>query len=330
MLQAPVPLPITIPTNQVVTPAEVEELSHANAGMAFKQVMLRGHIERIIAKNEKYDVQTGIMITDMQSSKTIVGHDLDTEQFAASINKIPVAALVLRDVRSGKLGFNTVLSWQPTDMRAGAGTFDQEGAPLKGTVRELLYDLLSPSGNTAVRVLVNQGLGGAATVNTRIKTELNLVHTYLQPLDDNRFYLGNSTPREALRAMQELLNKNDDYGVFVRNALATNIYTSYGVRSQLAGNDYIVLANKVGILDDADGNNRHDVGIIYNTRTHKSYGYAFMNTAPGDPYDVSAGQAGVSLADMGDSLLRFAGDKTAPSGRLKALDTSRPEQRIQY
>jgi hypothetical protein len=173
-------------------------------------------------------------------------------------------------------------------------------------------------------------MGGAATVNQRIKDELKLEHTYLQPVDANRFFLGNSTARDALRVIDTLLAKNDTYGAFVRNALATNIYADYGVRSQLAGNEYIVLSNKVGILDDAEGNNRHDVGVIYNTKTKKSYGYSFLNTAPGTPTSAATAQAGVSLADMGDSLLRFAGDKEKGGAKAKALTMPKLEERVRY
>jgi len=289
--------------------ADLSELSKDNVGDYFKSLKLRHYIEKIIAKNEKHTVTTGVSITDMQSQQAIVGHNLDTEQFAASVNKVPVAALILNDLRSGKLQFDQVLTWQASDVRAGLGVYDQPGAPLQATVKDLLHDLLNPSGNTAVRILVNQGMGGAAAVNARIAGELHLQHTYLQPVDDNRFYLGNSTARESLQAMRELLKTDDQYGNFVKSAMATNIYTDYGVRSQLAGNEYIVLANKVGILDDVEGNNRHDVGIVYNTKTHKTYGYSFLNTAPGQAYNTPTAQAGVSLADMGKGVLRYAGDK---------------------
>lgn len=230
--------------------------------------------------------------------------------------------------------WDQVLTWQKSDVRAGNGAYDSSdgnGVALQGTVKDLLFDMLNPSGNTAVRVLVNQGMGGAATVNTRFVNELHLQHTYLQPLDSNRFYLGNSTARDSLNSLQKLLSVNDQYGQFVKHALATNIYTDYGVRSQLLGNDYIVLANKVGILDDSDGNNRHDVGIIYNTRTHKSYGYAFLNTAQGASYNATTAQAGISLADMGSDLLGLAGDQT-PKTQPKAVKyyNYQPEKRMRY
>jgi beta-lactamase class A len=328
---AHVPQPIV--TNQVVSPSDIQELSKDNVGQAFKNILLRNYVERIIAKNEKLGVTTDVSIVDMQTQQSLVSHNLDVEQFAASVNKVPVADLVLTDLRSGKLHMDQTLTWAPSDVRAGEGLYDQPGAPLQASLQDVLFDLLNRSGNTAVRILVNKTLGGAAATNARIVSELQLNHTYLQPVDSDRFYLGNSTARDSLSAIQRLLAVNDTYGAFVKNALVTNIYTNYGVRSQLAGNDYIVLANKIGILDDVDGNNRHDVGLIYNTRTHQTYGYSFMTTAPGENWETPTAQAGASLADMGEALLRVAGDKPVNAkqqAQPKTLAAPQAEHRVKY
>lgn len=327
MIVPPVPVPATPVGSNVQTAAQ------ADAAPAFSSIMLRSKVQRAIVRNEKLDITTGVNIMDMQSGQHIVGHNLDTEQFAASINKVPVAALIMRDVRMGNLRFDQVLTWSAGDVRAGNGTFDQPDAPLQATVKDVLFDLLNRSGNTAVRVLVNQGLGGAAQVNTRITNELLLQHTYLEPLDADRFYLGNTTPRDAITALNTLVQRNDTYGQFLRGAMATNIYGDYGVRTQLAGNEYIMLSNKVGILDDAAGNNRHDVGIIYNTKTARSYGYAFMNTAPGEPDAATTTQAAASLSQMGAPLLRYAGDAKPKTAAIKAQATMQlllAERRIDY
>lgn len=314
---------------------DMNSLSDNSVSDYFKGLRLRHYIETIVAKNESLGVTTDVSVVDMQTKRSIVGHNLDTEQFAASVNKVPIALLILNDLRSGKLQFDQQLTWSATDVRAGAGVFDQPGAPTQATVKDLLFDLLNPSGNTAVRVFVNQAMGGAAAVNERFKAELGLQHTYLQPLDANRFYVGNTTAREAMQNMTQLLAGNDQYRTFVKDALVTNIYTDYGVRTQLAGNDYIVLANKVGILDDADGNNRHDVGVIYNTKTRKAYGFAFLNTAKGEAYNTATAQAGISLADMGKGVLRFAGDKPAQaadhtSTTLKQTAPRHHDRRISF
>jgi beta-lactamase class A len=305
----PQPVPQSNDSTRQSLKTDLKSMSDNTVADHFKSLALRHYIETVITKNESQSVTSDVSVIDLQSRQALVSHNLDTEQFAASVNKLPIAQLVLNDLRSGKLQFDQTIQWTATDVRAGAGVYDQAGAPTQATVQELLFDMLNPSGNTAVRALVNQALGGGAAVNARFTSELGLQHTYLQLLDGNRFYVGNTTAREAIDNIQNLVKGNDIYQQYVKQALSTNIYTDYGVRSQLAGNDYIVLSNKVGILDDPDGNNRHDVGIIYNTKTKKSYGYAFLNTAQGDAYNTATSQAGVSLADMGKALLRYSGDK---------------------
>jgi hypothetical protein len=48
------------------------------------------------------------------------------------------------------------------------------------------------------------------------------------------------------------------------------------MKGLLDGNDFIVLANKVGILDDLEDNNRHDVGVVYNTKTRQAFGLGHL------------------------------------------------------
>ncbi len=299
--------------------SDMSQISKHDASDYFRGLALRHYVDTVIAKNEQSNVTTDVSIVDMQSQKAIEAHNLDTEQFAASINKLPVALLLLHDLRSGGVILNQQITWTADDVRGGNGVFDQPGAPTQGSLKDLMYDMLNRSGNTAVRVLVNNVLGGAAHTNDRFKNELKLDHTYLQPLDDTHFYLGNSTARDSLNVMKKIGDKQDAYGSFVRNALATNIYTQFGVRSQLdTDNEDIVLVNKVGILDDPTGNNRHDVGIIYNTKTHKSYGYSIMTTAPGASTDQPTAQAGVSLANIGEGMLQFASDVDHHKGHNKS------------
>jgi beta-lactamase class A len=296
---------------------------------AVKTALLQVHLRRIVADNERTNIRSGVSVINAEAGQSLFGHNLDEEHFAASVNKIPIATLVLNDLRLGALQFDQMLSWTASDVRGGGGVFDQPNAPTSATVEALLFDMLNPSGNTAVRVFVNHAFGGAAAVNQRFQQELGLEHTYLQPLQGTSFYVGNTTAREAMANMRTLLSGNDSYVEFVKNALATNTFEDYGVRSQLAGNDFIVLSNKVGILDDPEGNNRHDVGIVYNTKTGKSYGYAFLNTAPGEAYNLPTAQAGVSLADMGRAVLRYSGDK-ATRERTLPDHTSHSERRTRF
>lgn len=305
--QAPIDQPINL--NNISSELQVSDMFlRDDIRLIIKEALLHQLIKGVVKKNDKAGVTTGVTIMDLQSQRTIFGHDQNVEHFAASINKIPVALLVLEDLRSGALDLDQMMTWQESDRRGGFGIFDQPGSPLQAPLRDVLNDMLNRSGNTAVRILVNNGLGGAAAVNARWAAKPELTHTYLIPLDPNRFFLGNSTTHDSLWAMDQLLKIDDEPGQFMKSALATNIFVDFGVRSQLAGNDYIVLANKIGLLDDADGNNRHDVGIIYNTKTNKSYGYSVFTTSPNDS-STATPQADQSLKDMGRYVLRFAGDR---------------------
>ncbi len=327
--QAPINEPINLTiTNEVQA---VDTLNRGDVRQTVKEIVLRHIIQAVIKKNDKAGVTTGVTILDLQNQRTLVGHNQDAEHFAASINKIPVALLVLEDIRAGTLNLDQMMTWQESDRRGGFGVYDQPGSPLQAPLRDVLYDMLNRSGNTAVRISVNQGLGGAAAVNARFAAKPQLSHTYLMPLDANRFFLGNSTTHDSLWAMSELLKTQDAPGKFMKDTLSTNIFTDFGVRSQLAGNDYIVLANKIGLLDDVDGNNRHDVGIIYNTKTKKSYGYSFFTTSPFDS-PTATPQADQSLKDMGRYLLRFSGDRALRMAEPFTSERSQlaPESKILY
>lgn len=306
-------------------------LSSNNVSDFFKSLTLRYKIEQVIKKNNAEAITTGVDIVDLQINRTLISSHQDTEHFAASINKLPVALLLLQDLRAGVLNMDQVMTWQPSDVRGGFGFYDQPGAPLQATLGEVIHDLLNRSGNTAVRILVNGALGGAASVNDRWSTMPELSHTYLQPLDYNRFYLGYSTPHDSLWSMQQLMTTQDAYSEFMKNSMATNIFTDNSVRSQLAGNDFVVLINKVGLLDDVDGNNRHDVGIIYNIKSHKSYGYSLMTTSPFDSTTATP-RAEESLEDVGRYLLRYAGDKqhTSSLGTQKLRQLQPDSTKILY
>lgn len=308
--------PPIVPSEYQIPPAIIQQIDAADGSSALsgnssdfvKKLILGYLVKRSIRQNEAQHVRTGVQIMDLQSGQPIVSHNIDTQHFAASINKVPVALLVLKDLRASALSLDQMMTWQESDVRAGYGIYDQPGAPLQAPLRDVLFDMLNRSGNTAVRVLVNHGLGGAAAVNERWMHIPQLTNTRLQPLDSNRFYLGNSTPQDSLWAITELTrNGSEAYTQFMKNALATNIFTDFGVRSQLAGNDYIVLVNKIGLLDDPEGDNRHDAGVIYNTRTHKSYAYSFMTTSPYED-EAATPRADESLKEMGRYTLRFSGD----------------------
>lgn len=288
-------------------------------------------VKQSIRQNDAEGITNGVQILDLQNNSSIVAHNADTKQFAASVNKLPVAMSLLKELRANQLRLDDTVSWEASDVREGAGIFDQPGAPLQATWSEVITDMLKKSGNTAVRVAVNKGLGGAEELNNRWSFIPQLSNTRLEPLHGGRFYLGDSTPKDSLWSLTEVLKTEDQYSALMKDALVNNIYTDVGVKSQLAGNDYIVLANKIGLLFDPEGNNRHDVGIIYNTKTKKSYGYSFFTTSPHESPTATA-RAETSLKDMGRYVLGFSGDKKQQTQQQlkRQLPVVTPETRILY
>lgn len=295
---------------------------------------VKKQVEAVIAANQQQNILTGVSIND--KNKNIISNDVNTEHFAASVNKAPVSVLLLKKLRAGQITLDTVLSWTADDIRGGAGVFDQPGAPLSGTVRDLLKDMLHYSGNTAVRVIVNGALGGAPQVNTVWQSQYGLTHTYLMPLDGpgGRFYFGNTSTKEALKMFKLLAEGNDSYARLVRGFMADNIWDEMGVRSVLRDTARISLINKIGYLDDPDGNNRHDVGMIINKRTGRVYTYAFLQTAP-SATPAPTTQANAALRQLGVITLKAAGDRYAGAPAADAQPFARqspraPESRILY
>lgn len=324
--QTPLPQQPTTNTSYVQS---VEQLQNDELSQVAKEAILKSLLQAAISQNDAESIVSGVTVVDTETNQTIFGHNQDTKHFAASVNKIPIALLVLEDLRAGRISLDQVVTWQASDLRGGFGDFDQPGAPMQATVRDVLYDMLNKSGNTVTRATVNYLLGGPAAVNARFAQKPQLSNTSLTILGPTSFYLGDSTPHDAMWAMQELLKTPDRPGTFMKKALATNIFTDFGVRSQLNSN-YILLVNKIGLLDDPEGNNRHDVGLIYNKHTRKTYGYSFFTTSPFASSTATV-RADESLKEMGAGVLRYAGDKERGERLPQSLrHLQRPERRVRF
>lgn len=283
---------------------------YQDASWYAKRLVLKLQLAKQIYENEKSNIDTSVIAYDITDNKPILSHNVNYEHYAASISKLFVTSILLQDLASGKTTLDTVVNWDATDRRAGAGVYDADGSPLTGTVRDVLFDMLNHSGNTAVRIIVNKVLGGAATVNERYASSYpNLKVTKLQPLDESRFLLGYTTASETNFIVDHLYKQNDTYGAFVKNALATNIFDDYGPRSQVKDKENITVIDKQGQLNDPEGNNRHDVGVIENKRNGHKIRYVLMTTNYEQPAGTLTNQATASLQEFGRDMLRFEGDR---------------------
>lgn len=316
------------------TDSNKDSAYYVSAPWAKKRALLANSLKKTVKSNEKQTITTSVTTYDLTDKKLIYAHDVDTEHYAASTQKIPVVELVIQDLRAGKITLDTQLTWNETDRRAGAGIYDAVGAPTAGTVRDVIFDMLNKSGNTAVRVLVNNVLGGANATNDRLAAYPQLKVTRLQPLDGNRFFVGYTTAREASYIFYEFYRHSDQFAVFAKTALATNIFNDYGPRSQIQDPDKMTVIDKQGMLNDPEGNNRHDIGVIKNKKTGHQVLYTLYTTSPGESGETLITPAEDSLKAMGRAMLQYDGDTSAQPqdshDDKRSLKKAAPENRILY
>lgn len=276
-----------------------------------KRLILKLQLTSQLIKNKQKGIDTSVIVYDETDKKQVYSYNTDYKHYAASISKLFVTSLLLEDLRAGKTTLDTSVTWDVSDRRAGAGEFDAEGSPTTASVRSVLFDMLNRSGNTAVRVIVNKVLGGANAVNARYEKDYpQLKVTRLQPVSATGFLLGYTTPGEVDFIVKKLYAQTDLYAYVIRNALATNIFNDYGPRSQVKDHDNITVIDKQGQLNDPEGNNRHDVGVIENARNGHKLRYVLMTTNYEQPAGEVTNYATTSLQLFGKDMLRFEGDRT--------------------
>ncbi|HMH70335.1 MAG TPA: serine hydrolase [Candidatus Saccharimonadales bacterium] len=299
-------------TNAPQQGGDQSQSQHQDASWYAKRLILKLQLAKQVYENEKKGIDTSAIVYDITDNKPVFSHDVNYEHYAASISKLFVTSLLLEDLRAGTTTLDTQVSWDASDRRAGAGVYDSASSPLTATVRDVLFDMLNHSGNTAVRIIVNKVLGGADAVNQRYASEYpNLKVTKLQPVaGTSGFLLGYTTAGETNFILDKLYSQTDTYGAFVKNALATNIFDDYGPRSQVKDKDNITVIDKQGQLNDPEGNNRHDVGVIENAKNGHKLRYVLMTTNYEQPAGVLTSDAVASLQAFGRDMLRFEGDKT--------------------
>lgn len=295
---------IPIYHSSVLTPpsAIVQEstLLRGDIPLWLRQQSLRMELDKGIGKNEQRDITTSVYFVDNTHNQVLYRYQIDKEYYAASVNKLPITLLLLEDLRSGKLSLSDKIKL-PSKRLEGGGRYDEGNRTREITIGQALEDMLKRSGNTVVRVLVAE-LGGAKKVNERLTQDKNLRKTRLLERGNDEFWLGNTTARESLYLMNRIVEKQDIYGKLVQKALTENIFDDYGVQAQHK-DKHVVLTNKMGQLSDEDGDVRHDVGIIYNTRTGERYSFAILNAAE---FETLMGAKSIDpIQAIGRQLLRY-------------------------
>lgn len=87
---------------------------------------------------------------------------------SASVIKLPVAALVLEKAARGELSLDQRISLKKEDMRGGTGILQFHDLGLQPTLRDIIFEMIITSDNTATDVAIERA-GGVNAINTWIK-----------------------------------------------------------------------------------------------------------------------------------------------------------------
>ena len=94
-----------------------------------------------------------LYIKDLDSGKT---YEIDPERniYAASLYKIPVAVVTVKEIEKGNLAFDTEITYTSADSAGGSGVLNTEEIGTKYTIARLLSTLLKESDNVSQNMLL--------------------------------------------------------------------------------------------------------------------------------------------------------------------------------
>jgi len=178
---------------------------------------------------------------------------------ALSLNKLPVAIIILKKVEQGELRLDTVLTIEPQDRDNKSGTLYAN--PADGlSVRELLRYMLSESDNTALNVLTRQE---SIEDLHKISVYLNYYTDdvpFLEPPFNDSFEI---TPKSTANVFLSLYTSsilNPEDSEMIISDLENN---SFDVKKYAGLPDNVIVSHKYGSYFNDKESLFHDCGIMY-------------------------------------------------------------------
>jgi len=240
---------------------------------------------------------------------------------AYSVNKIAVATAVLDKVDRGQLRLDQRVEVAgDTVIPDGDGIFHLDGAyPSSVTLGHVLAALLTVSDDTAVRLC---GLVAPAKEINDIVRAKGFPKTQVKPVaNPNRFFLGQTTPRETHELLQKLVKGellSPTSTSYLLKVLRSPIAFTDGIRRDMSTNERLRVATKAGWLDDG----RNEAGIIFDTAGKPAVTYSLFASGVftgGEAVDANFAATHPALqarAAMGRAFLDAVSDAPAPQMRL--------------
>lgn len=209
---------------------------------------LKNQIEEILAGEEsKY----GIVIKDIET-QTSLEINSDKQLHPASVYKVPLALIVLKDVENKKISLDDKLLITSSEKVYSFDPLSKIEGNYEKTIREILYYLIHYSDNTAMTTLEHR-LGGVKDLQARMESELGIKGFTRLPGVTNAQITAEVF--EGLYSQKYLSKELNDYLI----SLLKDIISNQNDRIPAGVPDGTEVAHKIGTLNST----YHDAGIVY-------------------------------------------------------------------
>ncbi|MBX4196494.1 class A beta-lactamase-related serine hydrolase [Candidatus Pacearchaeota archaeon] len=186
----------------------------------------------------------------------------------ASLNKLPIAILILRKIEEGGLRFDTVLPIMPEDRDSRSGTLYKEDVS-ELTVHALLDRMITESDNTAFRVLSREvTLKELEALSTYLDFYRDDIGYTYDSLSNNTYFISPESTTHLFLSLylSTILQPQDDE--YLLSLLTNTTFDIHGV-ARLPKD--IIIAHKYGSYFVDNKKYFHNCGIMYLAETRIFY-----------------------------------------------------------
>lgn len=169
-------------------------------------------VEKIVEARSAVGLgEAALYAVDLKSGKEVGIHADEPVQTASTI-KLGILYEAMIAIRDGHTKWDEPIVMKPEDRVGGSGMLHFFDAPLTLTLKDVLTMMVIVSDNTATNMMIDRF--GLDKINARMQS-LGLRHTYLykkvfkpaegpMPIDQPKFGLGKTTPREMAKLMTDI------------------------------------------------------------------------------------------------------------------------------
>ncbi len=177
----------------------------------------------------------------------------NTEYYAASLYKVPLAITILSKVEKNEIKLEQQVELLPEHIEEGSGTIQNQAVGSKFSVETLLSRLLKESDNVAQNMLFS------------IVPEVEIAKIYSAEISKGQFPHQNiGTPKEVAKVFEDLYNKKFLDSKSTELIISTMVGTSFDDRVSLGISDEVSFAHKIGNWPEEGS--WHDCGVIFNDK----------------------------------------------------------------